>query len=387
VGAARVVAVGQEAATRTAAGRGRFPRSGLAVLAAVAFGVAVLAVVDRGSNEPEDESAPTRRADATRPTLAGDRIPVEAGPAVTLPGETGMRVVTFVAPTSLEVTDLDSGEQLTVADGAGAAFSGGVARAGGMVTVIGDQVVFIPSVEPGGEAVRIDMGSAVFPSDLDDRVWVMNGEGAGATDTTVREIDLTGLRTGETTELPEGVTPIGGVTGGLVLDSPDGVFLLDRDGNARRVANGSAVGAFGSSVVHRACDDALRCSLYVTDVSTGERRHVTGGSEIPPAGFAEQGVSPDGRLLFSFSYAESGTAVTMLDLEAGEVAFESGPSLTGFAGGAVWSPDGRWLFWIDEGDGADGSTVEALRAEDWQFFELDIPGGYGLVVLGPAQPS
>jgi hypothetical protein len=214
----------------------------------------------------------------------------------------------------------------------------------------------------------------------------MTGEGDGLTDTTVREIDLTGQRTGETTELPEGVIPVGGVTGGLVLDSPDGVFLLDRDGNARRVAPGSAVGAFGSSVVHRACEDDLRCSLYITDVETGARRQIAGGSEIPPAGFAEQGVSPDGRLLFSFSYAESGAAVTLLDLEAGEVAFEAGPELAGAGGGAVWSPDGRWLFWLDDGpdgDGSGGGGINALRADDWQFFELDIPGGYGLVVLGP----
>ena len=178
------------------------------------------------------------------------------------------------------------------------------------------------------------------------------------------------------------MTPVGSVTGGLVLDSPDGVFVLDREGNARRVADGSVVGAFGSSVVHRACDDDLRCSLYVTDVETGDRRQVGRGGEIPAGRFAEQGVSPDGRLLFAFTYAEAGTGVTMLDLEAGEVAFEAGPEFIGSGGGAVWSPDGRWLFWLD--DTEDGSGVNALRAEDWQFFELDIPGGYGLVVLGPS---
>jgi hypothetical protein len=382
VGAARVVAVGPEVGAPVV--RRRVRRPGLVALAAVGLGVAVLAVVDqRSTDRADDPSAESRRPDATTPTLAGERTVADDGPAVTLPGDTGLRVVAFVEPDSLQVTDLDTGERVTV-DGAPAA--GAVPRAGGMVTVIGDRVMFLPDVEPGAPAIRIDTGTAVFPSDIDDRVWVLIGEGSGATDINVREIDLSGRRTGETTELPEGVIPIGGVTGGLVLDSPDGVFLLDREGNARRVASGSAVGAFGSSVVHRACDDDLRCSLYITDVETGERRQVAGGSEIPPAGFAEQGVSPDGRLLFSFTYAEAGGAVTLLDLEAGEVAFEAGPEFVGGGGGAVWSPDGRWLFWLD--DSADGGAgVNALRADDWQFFELDIPGGYGLVVLGPNQPA
>jgi hypothetical protein len=389
VGAARLVAVGAEITPTT--GRRRIRRPGLVALAAVGLGVAVLAVVDQQSPEVADEPDASQRVDAPVPTLGGDRNLDDGGPPATLPGDTGMRVVAFVEPTGLEVTALDNGERVTVtaADGfdAGAPFAGGVERLGGIVTVSDGSVLFMPDVEPGAEAIRVSSGTAVLPSDVDDRVWVLEGEGDGSTDTYIREVDMDGVVTGETTELPEGVIPVGGVTGGLVVDSPDGVFLLDREGNYRRVAAGSAVGAFGSSVVHRACTDQLRCSLYITDVETGERRQVGRGGEIPAGTFGQQGVSPDGRLLFSFTYADAATEITLLDLEAGEVAFASGPELAGFNGGAVWSPDGRWLFWIQDGDTPGGSGVGALRAEDWRFFELDIPGGYGLVVLGPAEPS
>jgi hypothetical protein len=393
VGAGRVVAVGSDAPAAGTDDRHKSRRPGIVILIAAALAIAALAVVDQGSSDPADEDAttPTRRPNIATPTLAEGPTVAGNGPPVTLPGSTGLRVVTFVGEAGIQVVDLDSGARVVVTGddtgGAGASFAGGVARAGGLVTVSGGQVMFLPDVAPGGPAIGIDRGNAVLPSDVDDRVWVMEGEGDGATDTFVREIDMNGRRTGETTELPEGVVPIGAVTGGLALDSPDGVFVLNREGNFRRVADGSAVGAFGSSVVHRACDDNLRCSLYITDVESGGRQQVARGGEIPAGRFAEQSVSPDGRLLFSFTYTDARPDATVLDLDAGEVAFESGPEFTGFEGGAVWSPDGRWLFWIENGDTPDDSAVRALHADDWRFYELDIPGGYGLVVLGPAEPA
>ncbi len=365
-------------------GRGRGRHLGLVVLAAAGLCVAVLALVDQGSDPPNEPSAGRYPTPAT---LASGGTVGDTGPPATLPGGTGLRVVAF-RPATLAVADLDTGERVVVSgasDGDDATFVGGLERAGGIVTVVGEQVVFLPDVEPGGLSIRLDTGYAVLPSDRPHRVWVLAGDPSEGLANTVHEIDLTGAITGETTALPEGVVPVGGVTGGLVLDTPDGVFLLDREGNARRVATGSVVGTFGSSVVHRSCSDDLRCSLYVTDVETGERRQVSGGSEVPAFQFAEQGVSPDGRLLFSFVYAETGRTVTVFDLEGGEVAFEGGPELVGHAAGAVWSPDGRWLFWLESGDPAagTGTSVGALRTDDWRFFELDLPGGYGLVVLGP----
>ena len=152
---------------------------------------------------------PRRRVARTRttPTLGSAPPVTGGGTPATLPGDTGLRVVTFWA-TSLEVTNLDDGEREAVTGAVGDdRYSGSVPRAGGLVTVADGQVLFVPEVEPGGAAIPIDTGTAVLPSDIDDRVWVVDGEGDGFTDVFVRELDLTGRRTGETTEPARGRDP------------------------------------------------------------------------------------------------------------------------------------------------------------------------------------
>ncbi|MGH9247407.1 MAG: hypothetical protein ACRD29_24465 [Acidimicrobiales bacterium] len=307
-------------------------------------------------------------------------------PATTLPdGPTGSQLV-FVGG-ELVVYDLDTGvrTELDVIEGQGP--SGVVTVPTGIVVVDGRGAVFVSEFDVTGEPVLLGGPSGLIASDEPDRVWLVDGGPYGPVSdgATVREVDTTGRETVASVTMPPGIYPVGPVTGGLVLNSPDGVFVLDRDGSSRRAAPGTGIGTFGSRVVHRACDNRLVCHVHVTDVRNGRTRAVPDSQEVMATPdfyfFGSSFVSPDGELLASLSYVGEetfGVQLSVVDLDHGDLVLSVPPEIFGgnpYYPTVAWSPDGDWLF-VPSSVG-----IRAFRMADRVMVELDALGDGALVVV------
>jgi hypothetical protein len=404
IGRALVVEVGDGPAIGPAPGsdprRPRHRRTAGAAVAVLATVIGALILVDARYRDPDDGKAAGAAATATtdRPRPTGTVLPPvdDPDPPATLPGSTGIRVVTL-GP-RIQVAELDTGEVTTVGTVGTPPFSpwAGVARGSGVVMVGSAGVLYFPDLVPEATAVSLGEGDHVLASDQADRVWIVVGYpfgdrlgfvplAGGASSTTAREVDLTGAVTAGPIALPDGVTAIEGMPGGLLVHGPDGVFLVDRGGGARRVARGTPIDTFGANLVHFVCDPDMRCGFQVTDVTTGERRRIEGARDLP-AGFyfGAAAVSPDGTLLAWDTHVEGQQpGMEVIDLTTGTVVRSDGFLSSG---SVAWSSDGRWLIRASHSGGPGAaSESHALDIEGGEIIELDLPpGDNGILVLASA---
>jgi WD40-like Beta Propeller Repeat len=382
-----VVAVREESIVD--AGRRRVARpehaQRTAIVSVVVAGlIGALVLVDLRATDPagDDTAAATstterRRSPRTTRTTA-------AAPPVTLPGATGLRVVLFNL-VSIRVTDLDTGQQTTITEvpigDAIPDLVAGVARGRGLVAVNqSQQVLYLPDLVANPTIVDLGEGHSVVASDRADRVWIVVGDPWTGESMAAREVDLSGRVTAGPITLPPGVSIVGPVPGGLVVGSRDGIFLVGRDGQARRIARGTPIGTFGTSVVHHACDANLRCDLHITEVATGEQRRVEGAGEIPGFDPRSTRVSPDGRFIawLSFSNDSPEATLNLYDVTTGRTLSPLEPGPGGGPISMAWSPDGQWLFVSGI---SSGGSRRALRVDDGAVFELDLPLVDGAMVV------
>jgi hypothetical protein len=394
-----VVVVGEE--PEVDAGRAPDARPGwgrratVVAVAVLAVAMGGLALVEARVGDPaEGDAAATPTTERRRPTSTTLLPASEPDPPRILPGSTGLRVVTLGPRISM--TDLDTGEVTLVGNFGNPAFSfsAGVARDRGLVIIANDGVLYIPDLVPDATSVNLGDGNQVLASDHADRVWIVVDPRAGglgfvplastAASSTATEVDLTGGVTAGPITLPAGVTPVDGVPGGLLVDTPDGIFLIDRDGDARRVARGTPIDTFGANLVHHVCDVNMRCGLQVTDVATGEQRRIEGVRDLAADFFGSAGLSPDGRLLALETYVEGQSpGMDVIDLTTGTVV-RSDDFLSN--GVAAWSPDGRWLIRAGFSGGFGAREGYAIDMERGEIFELNLPSGdNGILVLAPAE--
>jgi hypothetical protein len=333
--------------------------------------VAVLAVVDRGADR-ETEAASSSTAG---PRTTTDTEPRRGTGAPLLGRPTGIRLG-VQGPRGLQVFDLDTGE--FVAEFAGRApFPGAVVpRRAGAVLLVQDMATYFPDLEagPAGRgSVSLGLAQNLVASDHPDRVWLIEGDPFGRTPLTLTEVDLTGRVLAGPIELPSDARPVAAVDGGLIVNSVDGIFHIGRDGASRRVAPGVAFGAHGTAVVHRACDEQLRCAVHVTDVVTGGTR-VVPGTEDTVGNTFNTALRPDGAVLAAFGTSGRRDLV-VIDLADGTVLHRSENALRD-GSGLTWSPDGRWLFWPEF------AGAGALSSDDGRLLQVDVPPGFALVAFG-----
>jgi hypothetical protein len=398
-----VVAVGEEPGVgpaREAASRlGRVHRSKLAAVAVASVALGGLVLVEGRVGHPADDGAIPTSTTERRPRSTVRPPPGDPDPPASLPGATGLWVVT-PGPT-LRVTDLDTGLVTIVSGIRTSGFSHGAVAVGdgGLVGVDNEGVLYVPDLVPDAASVDLGDGDQALASDRTDRVWIIvdpfdnpifgvRDMGLAARSSrTAREVDLTGEVTAGPITLPTGVTPLRGVPGGLLVNSPDGIFLVHRGGDARRVARGTPIDTFGASLVHHACDPDMRCWLQVTDVATGEWRRLDGDWDLPASyWFGDAIVSPDGRRLAWHTFSEGRLpGMDVVDLTTGTVVRSD--SFLGH-GSAAWSPDGQWLIRASHGGGLGTATEShAVRIEDGETFELNLPpGDHGIVVFEMENP-
>lgn len=148
--------------------------------------------------------------------------------------------------------------------------------------------------------------------------------------------------------------------GGLVLQAPGGIYVQAAPGETpRRLSAGQLIWVGDGLVLEAACDDVLRCGPRLHDLRTGTARDAPRG--FREGAFAFSSASPDGQQLLTVRAGVSDFyELATVDLAGRTTAL--GPTRSpcfsaDCDGRPVWSPDGRWLFWVSGDD-----VVSAWRA-------------------------
>jgi WD40-like Beta Propeller Repeat len=355
-------------------------------LAAMLALVGVLAVVDQSTRSDGEASADaadsTTTTERTTPTSIRLNAPATAPARTfvpTIPLSPGERLLGWQATGRGEVLDPATGTILSsdLVDGVGSVAV--VPRLGGLVVVNlqAASATWFPELPFAGEPTTLANDvSDVFPSDIESRVWVVNGRGTAS----FAEVDLT---TGEAfgpTELPVGAFPMGPIDGGLVVQAPDGLYAHRRGSDRfERIVNGPYVASAGRFVAYQACDEQLLCPVFVRDLANGSDIAIEASAE---AGYVMDGaLSPDGRWLAVVRQDPSRAwRITVFEVGTGRsLPVTSGPARSSGFIQPTWTPDGEWLVWPEF------PGVRGFHPADNTAAIVDSNGAayQGVAVLGP----
>jgi hypothetical protein len=302
-------------------------------------------VVPRSASDLVDEGADIEvQTVAVEPRLVGS----------------GLRMIGHrpVASEIVEI-DLDAGTATTFGlEGLPPEFGGTLA--------VGENWVVIPVYNGGGAFVvhtdgSVDRaslqpdGSNLLFDPTVDRFWrispIFNGGGI-----TVEEVGLDGEPTGVEVELPVNAWPaMADPAGGVIVQSSGRWFSIGPD-RAEPLGVGEMVAVDETMALLYDCPQLDDCGLWRTDRATGERAevpgNVAGGERYLPTAWwsadAGSGISPDRRMIAVMVDDGTGTGgLALIDLESGEAVDVEvrggGPSM------AIWSPDGRFIVFLDGG--------------------------------------
>jgi hypothetical protein len=221
----------------------------------------------------------------------------------------------------------------------------------------------------GGLTGDLQAGGLLFPGPDPDHVWMVVGDAGRVELVLVRADDS---RREQTLPLPSDAAQysvIADGAGSVLLYGIGGVYAIRPDG-LHRITTGELLAAGPSGWLTVECDERYRCATVVQDRS-GHATALPGatlgsgnfGGYIPPGV-----ISPDGTRAAVFKRTQASAPVLdLLDLRSGarhRVNVDLGDGADGSA--VTWSPDGRWLFVLDEAgrlrvvDPASGTVTELL---------------------------
>jgi hypothetical protein len=256
---------------------------------------------------------------------------------------------------------------------------------GGAVVFLGGGNVYALPSPYDGSPTLVGAAAHAFRAGNPGWLWVVVASGSGST---VQLLDVTGRVITTQIPLPDGLTPLVPLTGGLVVQDRDGTLRLF-DPEARSVVCTIGVAQFpaedrvvlathGSLIAWRACGGDPACSLHLTDVSKGTDLVIAppNGSTFFLAGGA---LSPEGTTLAAFvDQADASTgrkaSVVLIDTASGNLtpvansAIEYGEDI----GAAFWSPTSQWLYFCGGGTG----PMKAYYPTNPAAIDLTVPNSY-----------
>lgn len=191
----------------------------------------------------------------------------------------------------------------------------------------------------------LDRGAPALPASDPNQVW-LGPENDGPPVMTLTDLD--GSRVLATAPLPPGAVAVDAADDGAGHPMFRGVggFYVARPDGLQRITTGLVVATGPSGWLADECDEHGRCSTVGIDRATGGRRGLPVGIDgNGPAG----ALSPDGTsAALVVGLQDGGTALRLVDLVTGSDHEVDVHPARGFGPTIVWSPDGRWLFLVDD---------------------------------------
>jgi len=146
--------------------------------------------------------------------------------------------------------------------------------------------------------------------------------------------------------------------GGLLVERAGKLYTVD-ESSISLIGTGEVVALSGDIALMRDCDEQLECGLFVVDRSSGDVRplpvETVAGEPMAVEGMwgwfggVENTISPDQAMCAVMVTADDGPVLALLDLRSG-VVVEIGDE-GNFPSTVIWSPDGRFMFFLDGNDG------------------------------------
>ena len=391
-----------------------------------AVGVAaliVLVAVFNGGSSPSRSATTTVPPPSTPTTVvSSSTTPTSASPPATTvpvaqqvaPHAEAAGVVVYVATSQGDVVRLDLGtgtvQRRTDFDGAdqnrGTWLPMG--RKGGYVlqspfdqrsngagrTILGvsDDPTSTPAVlqgpsddnSPGGTQLG-PVGTQLSPAAEPDEVWLWKQNQDSST--TVRRMRIDGVVTAGPVTLPRFAFVLGADgPGAVALAGPGGMYRAAVTGTAVDIGPvwpGLLVAYNDRSLLDLTCSGSLDCRLEMVDRASHESRAVSQKpSDVATSPPFETSLSPDGAWLAHVN----GPTLTVYDLVGDgtpishEIFAAAGLGPLGQAAPFAFSPDGRWLVFLDSSD-----TVELWPVGTPQPpVTITVPGLHGLTALSVA---
>jgi hypothetical protein len=360
--------------------------------------VAAVALVGRnggGTAAPPPTTPVTTAPPATTTPPTTDGAPRRTGPSFTdhqtflsfLPGATGTTLYGVADDGDVVRIDLDAGrvsERRLRRRDRGQTPVTIFGRSGQAVVASANQALAVGDGADGTVTFLAADTIAVLPSAIDGELWLVRSLGpAGRVVERRRLADASVVVSID--DLPDGNVLGDDGSGGLLVQTGDGVYRVDDVGRPpQRVSTEPLVAWSAATFVTASCDDRLPCEWSQVDRASGERRSLGtapwGGSVLG----AE--LSPDGTHL-AYLGGEGGPAapaLEVMDLTSGtRLALDHSALLSAVQGtwrGLVWSPDGQWLFWVE-----DSGALKAWRVGQEQATTVDGAGHVPtLEAIGPA---
>jgi hypothetical protein len=388
----------------------------LVTVAAVVVAALVVAVMVFNGGSSPSRSAATTVPSPSPPTtvvppttVLPSPTPTSASPAATTvpvaqqvaPHAEAAGVVVYLATSHGEVVRLDVGtgtvERRT---GFGRADQNTgtwlpTGRKGGYVlrspydrTILGvsDDPASTPAVLDGPSDGNSPGATQLAPAAEPDEVWIFNQN--PDLSTTVRRMRIDGVVTAGPVTLPRFAAMLGADgPGAVALGGPGGMYRAKVTGTAveiERVWPGLILAYNDRSLLGLTCTGSLDCRLEMVDRASQQSRPVSQKPSDVAHVFVAS-LSPDGAWLALVNGA-SGSTLTVYDLVGDgtpishDVAGSFGPGPADQHAPVVFSPDGRWLVFLDPSD-----TVELWpvgRPEP--PVTVTVPGLHGLTALSVA---
>lgn len=177
-----------------------------------------------------------------------------------------------------------------------------------------------------------------------------------------------------------------------IVNDAGGVYLIEADGTASRIATGRAFAANGDHLLLRDCDATLACRLIVQNYVSGEITEVDPALEI--ANMFSIDLSPDGTALATVENDGTGVdTVQLVEIATGTVIDVGRPGPSFFAPGSLWLADssgtvttalgGPGLSFLDRSTGEQtefGDELGAVYSLGVRYPDAELPPETGPLV-------
>jgi len=352
-----------------------------AIVAVLAVAGLIVAALVNGSSDTSHSQPKTTNPPSSSTTNTATTIetapPATTVPAVTeppttatpttvveqlgrlLPKPSGITVV-FVGQGDddrVRRVDLDTGRAETYpfkVTSVGGGVGGGMVAVGDAIVTPGNgQSVFLYRPELT-RAISIP-GAYVIPAVDPRQFWTIELNTSTGSPTKIHRFDDHGTELGNYQPLPALIDGATIVDDAVLVAAGGNIYRYDSaTGESRRVTTGFLLGPIDGRHYGRvsvfSCDPSLRCSIQLVD-GLG---HVVSDEVSPPnlQRYANQALSPDGKLNFALTYGISGPSSLAVTDSRGAVLWrrsleqepDDGIRLDQTSSAAVWSADSKWLF-------------------------------------------